>query len=182
MASSIKDALSSAAEALNIGDKKAAASSSSSAAPESSAPTGKGLELFVDETAGSDTTGDGSKANPFATPLAALLAKGSEATLFVKKNSDGSPPTPAEGEQPSATDPDGFAPISGAAGKKAKKAYDAEMKKRAKQAEREAADAKQKGLDESRLEDAKKIVLPGPDKKEYQKVSTSHEAQGGTIS
>lgn len=182
MASSIKDALSSAAEALNISDKKAAAASSSSTAPESSTPTGKGLELFVDETAGSDTTGDGSKANPFATPLAALLAKGSEATLLVKKNSDGSAPKPAEGEQPSATDPDGFAPISGAAGKKAKKAYDAEMKKRAKQAEREAADAKQKGLDESRLEDAKKIVLPVPDKKEYQKVSTSHEAQGGTIS
>lgn len=154
--SGIKDALSNAAEALHISGNQ-------------SAPTGQGLNLYIDEAAGSDQTGDGTKEKPYATALGALLAQGPEASLHVKKA-----PTaqPAAGEQPVATDTDGFAPISGAGLKKAKKFYDAEIKKRKKQEEKEQQEALKSGNDAQRLEDAKKVVLEEPkDKAEYQKVS-----------
>ncbi len=71
--SAIKDALASAAEALHIsGDKDKKA-------------IGGGAPVYVDEKAGNDDAADGSKASPFATPLAALLAKGQDASVFVKK-------------------------------------------------------------------------------------------------
>ena len=91
--SGIKDALSSAADALHI------------SGGQSSQESGKNITAHVDEGAGSDANADGSKEKPFATPLAALLALGPDTTLLVKKA-----PTsePAPGEQPVATDAEGY--------------------------------------------------------------------------
>lgn len=95
--SGIKDALSSAAEAMHL--------TGGASSEEQQQATGKGVTAHVDEGAGSDADADGTKAKPFATPLAALLALGPEATVLVKKA-----PTsePAPGEQPVATDADGY--------------------------------------------------------------------------
>lgn len=153
--SGIKDALSSAAEALHLHSESSPSASSSAT-------------LYVDEKAGSDQTGDGTKEKPFATPLGAFLAKGPEASLMVKKAA-GAEPQP--GEQPVATDLDGFAPISGAGLKRAKKFYEAELKKRKRAEEQQAKDAAAAGNDAQRLEDAKKVVLEEPaNKADYQKI------------
>jgi asparaginyl-tRNA synthetase len=163
--SGIKDALSEAADALHIGGGAKKDSSSTG-------PTGQGLTLYIDEKAGSDSTGEGTKEKPFATPVGAFLAKGPEATLLVKKaeGAEGAGAT-ASGEQPVATSPDGYAPISGAGLKRAKKFYEAELKKKKKQEEKELADANKEGADTQRFEDAKKIVLEEPkNPAQYQKI------------
>lgn len=151
--SGIKDALSSAAEALHI----------------SGGNTGKDLTLYVDETAGSDETGEGTKEKPYKSALGALLARGPEATLLTKKAPEAKPQLP--GEQPvAATEGDGYGPISGAGLKRAKKFYDAELKKRQKAQEKAQQDAEKTGNDQQRLEDAKKIKLDEVNKAEYQKI------------
>ncbi|CAO1614726.1 unnamed protein product [Parajaminaea phylloscopi] len=161
--SGIKDALSSAAEALHIGGDQAPASASAS-----SSTTGN---VYVDEAAGSDQNGDGSKAKPFATAVGAFLAKGSEASLFVKKAPTAAQPAGDAPAQAADADADGYAPISGAGQKRAKKFYEAELKKRKKAEEQQAKDAAAAGNETQRLEDAKKVVLDEPaNKAEYKKI------------
>lgn len=119
------------------------------------------LLVYVDEAAGSDETGDGSKAKPFLTPLGALLGKGQEFSLFIKKS----------GEEPAKdADSDGYAPISTSASKKAKKGYEVAMKKKQKQSEQASKPQEEDVKDEQRLEDSKKIILEEPTGT-YKKVS-----------
>ncbi|GAK66329.1 asparaginyl-tRNA synthetase [Moesziomyces antarcticus] len=140
--SAIKDALASAAEALHIsGDKDKKA-------------IGGGAPVYVDEKAGNDDAADGSKASPFATPLAALLAKGQDASVFVKK----ADATPGQ----DGVDADGYAPISASAAKKVSKLYATALKKKEKASEQAAKDEAQAAHDEKRLEDSKKIILEEP--------------------
>ena len=138
--SAIKDALASAAEALHIsGDKP---------------KPGSGPTVYVDEAKGNDQTADGSKAAPFATPLAALLAKGQDASVHVKK-ADAVPG--AEG-----VDADGYAPITSSAQKKVTKLYQAALKKKEKAQEQADKDKAKTGDEEKKLQDSKKIVLQQP--------------------
>lgn len=97
----------------------------------------------MDETAGSDEKADGTEAGPYATPVAALDGPhGPEVAIFIRK-------TPA----------DEYAPISGAALKRAKKGLEA-LKEKAKKADTAAAKAEQDRLrEEKKLEESKKIVL-----------------------
>ncbi|OUM57156.1 hypothetical protein PIROE2DRAFT_21530 [Piromyces sp. E2] len=102
------------------------------------------VKLFVDVNNGNDETGNGSEAAPFMTPLKALETNAA-AAIMVKK------------------DDEGFKPISGAALKKAKKAFDIAQKKKAKAEEKAAkdAEAEKKAKEEQlkQLEEAKKVVL-----------------------
>ncbi|KAN0062680.1 asparagine--tRNA ligase [Thecaphora frezii] len=139
----IKDALASAAEKLNI-----------SRGNDSNHSTAPGLNVYVDEAKGSDDSGDGSKAAPYATPLAALLAKGQNASVFVKK-ADAAPG--AEG-----VDADGFAPISTSASKKVAKLYQAALKKREKAQEQALKESQKAGDEDRKLEESKKVVLEQP--------------------
>lgn len=160
--SGIKDALTSAAEALHISGDHGASGSGSQ-------PSGKGLTLYVDEAGGSDEAGDGSKEKPYKSPLAALLAQGPEATLLVKKTPDAKALLP--GEQPvAATESDGYGPISGAGLKRAKKFYDTEIKKQKKAQEKAQQESEKMGNDQQKLEDAKKVQLDDINKADYQKI------------
>ncbi|KAG8731327.1 hypothetical protein FRC12_019785, partial [Ceratobasidium sp. 428] len=100
-------------------------------------------KVYVDETTGSDDKGDGTEASPYATPVAALDGPhGPDAAIFTRK-------APA----------DEYAPISGAALKRAKKGLE-QLKEKAKKAEAAAAKAEQDRLrEEKKLEESKKIVL-----------------------
>ncbi|CUA67044.1 asparaginyl-tRNA synthetase [Rhizoctonia solani] len=100
-------------------------------------------KVYVDETAGSDEKGDGTEASPYATPVAALGGpQGAEAAVFIRKA-----PT------------DEYAPISGAALKRAKKGLE-QQKEKAKKAEVAAAKEAQERLREAqKLEESKKIIL-----------------------
>ncbi|KAG9119216.1 hypothetical protein FRC07_005848, partial [Ceratobasidium sp. 392] len=100
-------------------------------------------KVYVDETAGSDDKGDGTEASPYATPVAALDGPhGADAAVFIRK-------APA----------DEYAPISGAALKRAKKGLE-QLKEKAKKAEALAAKAEQDRLrEEKKLEESKKIVI-----------------------
>ncbi|KAF8608379.1 asparaginyl-tRNA synthetase [Ceratobasidium sp. AG-I] len=100
-------------------------------------------KVYVDETAGSDEKADGTEASPYVTPVAALAGpQGPEVAIFIRK-------APA----------DEYAPISGAALKRAKKGLDA-LKDKAKKAEAAAAKAEQDRLrEENKLEESKKIIL-----------------------
>lgn len=97
----------------------------------------------MDETAGSDEKGDGTEASPYATAVAALDGpQGTEVAILIRK-------APA----------DEYAPISGAALKRAKRGLE-QQKEKAKKAEAAAAKAEQDRLrEEKKLEDSKKIVL-----------------------
>jgi asparaginyl-tRNA synthetase len=99
--------------------------------------------VYVDETAGSDEKGDGTEASPYATAVVALDGPhGSEVTIFIRK-------APA----------DEYAPISGAALKRAKKGLESQ-KEKLKKAEAAAAKAEQERLrEEKKLEESKKIIL-----------------------
>lgn len=124
------------------------------------------MQVYVDEAKGSDETGSGTKEAPYATTVGAMMAKGSEISLFVKK-------TPAEGEKEEAgADADGYAPISGAGLKRAKKGLEAAQKKKKKQedASSKAQDAEE--TDAKKLEESKNVVLEEP-KGDFQKVGVS---------
>jgi asparaginyl-tRNA synthetase len=90
-----------------------------------------------------------------------MLAKGTESSFFVKKQTE---------EPAKDADADGYAPISTSASKKAKKLYEAALKKKQKQAEMASKAQEEEGKDDKRLEESKKIVLPEP-KGTYNKVS-----------
>ncbi|CAE6507140.1 unnamed protein product [Rhizoctonia solani] len=111
-------------------------------APENKPRAGWSL-VYVDETAGSDEKGDGTEVSPYATPVAALGGpQGAEATIFIRK-------APA----------DEYAPISGAALKRAKKGLE-QQREKSKKAEAAAAKEAQERLREAqKLEESKKIVL-----------------------
>ena len=105
------------------------------------------MTVYVDESTGSDDTGDGTQDAPYATPLAAMIAKGtSDLSLLVRK-------TPA----------DDWTPIGTSALKKAKKAYEINERKLKKaeenkdRLEKEARELKER--DARRLEESKKLVL-----------------------
>lgn len=101
--------------------------------------------IYIDESASSTSTSTGSLTAPFPSPLAALLARGPDASpLLVKK---------AKGTEPDAPEPT-FEPISGAALKKAKKLYEAEKKKMDKAEANKDKLAKE--AEESKVRDAKK--------------------------
>ncbi|KAI7888152.1 uncharacterized protein EV154DRAFT_469344 [Mucor mucedo] len=101
--------------------------------------------VFVDEVAGDDTTGTGAETAPFKTVLKAIESKGENIKVQVKK------------------DAEGYKDISGAALKKAKKAF-AEQQKKAKKLEEQQKkqddDLKKKAeLEAKAIEHAKSIVL-----------------------
>jgi asparaginyl-tRNA synthetase len=97
----------------------------------------------VDETAGSDDKGDGTESSPYATPVTALAGpQGAEVAIFIRK-------APA----------DEYAPISGAALKRAKKGLE-QQKEKAKKAKAAAAkEAQERQREAQKLEESKKIVL-----------------------
>ncbi|PWN50146.1 asparaginyl-tRNA synthetase [Violaceomyces palustris] len=142
--SAIKEALVQAAEALHI------------SSPAATEKDGTGVQVYVDETQGNDETGDGSKASPFATPVAALLSAGPNSSIFVKK-------VLVEGEAPAeGVDADGYAPISAAGAKKAKKGYEVALKKQKKAQEQAEKEKEKEGQEDKKLEESKKIVLEEP--------------------
>ncbi|KAG9081409.1 hypothetical protein FS749_007680 [Ceratobasidium sp. UAMH 11750] len=100
-------------------------------------------KVYVDEAAGSDDKGDGAETSPYATPITALGGPhGVEVAIFIRKS-------PA----------DEYAPISGAALKRAKKGLE-QLKEKAKKADAAAAKAEQDRLrEEKKLEESKKIVI-----------------------
>ncbi|CAE6425988.1 unnamed protein product [Rhizoctonia solani] len=100
-------------------------------------------KVYVDETAGSDDKGDGTEASPYATPVTALAGpQGAEVAIFIRK-------APA----------DEYAPISGAALKRAKKGLE-QQKEKAKKAEAAAAkESQERQREAQKLEESKKIVL-----------------------
>ncbi|KAJ3099956.1 hypothetical protein HDU97_002628 [Phlyctochytrium planicorne] len=105
-------------------------------------------KVFVCELQGNDTDGQGTEASPFKTPLRALESVGGkdETPIVVRKAIE-----------------DGFQPISGAALKKAKKGWETNEKKKAKEAvkaaETAANAADRAAEEERRLEESKRIVL-----------------------
>jgi asparaginyl-tRNA synthetase len=106
-------------------------------------------QLHICEIEGDDTTGTGTTAQPFKTPLRAMehLSGNSEnATLLVRKSLE-----------------TGYADIAGAALKKAKKGYEINMKKIKKAEERALVDAassdKAASEEAARIEKAKSVVL-----------------------
>ncbi len=139
--SAIKDALASAAEALHIsGDKDKKA-------------IGGGPPVYVDEKAGNDQTADGSKASPFATPLAALLAKGQDASIFTKK-----PTHTRRGRRRRRR----LRSHLGFRLKEGQQALCYCPEKKEKASEQASKDQAQAANDEKRLEESKKVVLEEP--------------------
>ncbi|KAK0526507.1 asparagine--tRNA ligase [Tilletia horrida] len=135
----IKDALSTAAEALHITP---------------SAPTGP--TVYIDPAKGSDEQGDGSKAAPYATALGAMMKKGPDAAIFTKK---------AAGDDAAGgpeADADGYIPITKSATKKAKSLWEQQKKKLRKQEELAAKEKESQQVDSVRLENSKSIVLEKP--------------------
>jgi asparaginyl-tRNA synthetase len=124
--------------------------------------------VYVDEFAGSDETGNGSKSKPYLTPSGALLAKGVDSSIFVKKTGE---------EAAKDADADGYAPISKSAGKNAKKTYESAIKKRQKQSEAAVKAQAIEGNEAQKLEESKKIILDEP-KGHYKKVSCQCALRG----
>lgn len=99
--------------------------------------------VYIDETNGSDDKGQGTEAAPYATALGAMLARGAEVSVLVKKG-------------------DAYEPLSASGVKKAKKLYDMAIKKQQKAAELAAQEAARAQADQARLEESKKIVIEPP--------------------
>ncbi|KAG8924847.1 putative asparagine--tRNA ligase, cytoplasmic [Tulasnella sp. 419] len=106
-----------------------------------------GTPVYVDESSGSDDTGNGTVDNPYQTVVHALTStKGHEVSIFIRKSST-----------------EEYALIGTSALKKAKKTIEINEKKAKKaeenkeKLEKEAADSKVK--DQKKLEESKKIVL-----------------------
>ncbi|CAJ0744984.1 22220_t:CDS:10 [Entrophospora sp. SA101] len=103
--------------------------------------------VYVDETQGSDETGDGTSTKPYQTALFALQKKGLDINILIKKTSEDQE----------------FKDISGAALKKAKKRVEDLAKKAKKQEEQKKSDKEKSKVqleeEQRKLEEAKKIVL-----------------------
>ncbi|KAF9268502.1 asparaginyl-tRNA synthetase [Marasmius fiardii PR-910] len=103
--------------------------------------------IYVDETAGSDTNGNGSEAQPYQTLAYALFVTGSaEASYLIRKDASSPFDEPTQSSL-----------------KKARKNADGLEKKRKKQEELAEREAKEKGAEKEKreklLEESKKIVL-----------------------
>lgn len=105
------------------------------------------INVYVDETQGSDETGDGTLTKPYQTALFALQKKGLDINILIKKTSKD----------------EAFKDISGAALKKAKKRVEELAKKAKKQEEQKKSDKEKSKVqleeEQRKLEEAKKIVL-----------------------
>lgn len=102
--------------------------------------------IYVDETAGSDTTGQGTQEAPYQSLAQAIFAHGDSATLLIRKSPEATYDEPTQ-----------------SALKKAKKGAEGIAKKKKKAEELAERDAKEKGEERERkerlLEESKKIVL-----------------------
>lgn len=102
--------------------------------------------FYVDETSGSDTSGNGSQESPYQSLAFALFTHGQSEAVLLRKDSTGTYEEPTQ-----------------SALKKAKKNADGLEKKRKKQEEATEREAREKGEEsqkrEKLLEDSKKIVL-----------------------
>ena len=116
--------------------------------------------VYVDESAGSDESGDGSKQKPFASSVGAMLAKGPDSSVFIKKSGE---------EAAKDADEDGYVALTASGAKKAKKAYEVALKRKQKQTEQASKAQADEGNEEKKLEESKKIVLEEP-KGDYKKV------------
>ncbi|KAK4703526.1 asparaginyl-tRNA synthetase, partial [Phenoliferia sp. Uapishka_3] len=108
--------------------------------------------FYVDKTAGSDTTGDGTISSPYQSLLGAFIAHGDSISVLEKVTKEG--------------EADFWEPASASGIKKAKKSLGGHLQKVARQAElkkREEEEGTAKREAElKKLEDAKKIVLVEP--------------------
>lgn len=102
--------------------------------------------VYVDETGGSDATGNGTIDAPFQTTVAALTASGVQSAVLFRK-------TPNES----------YEPLGTSALKKAKKTVELNEKKAQKAGEQKAKldkeDADRKAKEAKRLEESKNVVL-----------------------
>jgi asparaginyl-tRNA synthetase len=111
--------------------------------------------VYTDETQGSDSLGDGTPSNPFATVLGAFNAKTTvDIDVYTRKAATADDPTPD------------FQPASGSSLKKAKKLFEAQQRKSIKQAEsaksRESENAARAEVEAKKLKEAQAIVLTEP--------------------
>ncbi|OLY80634.1 putative asparagine-tRNA ligase, cytoplasmic [Smittium mucronatum] len=111
-------------------------------------------KVYIDEISGSDETADGSLSLPFKTPLAAYTASfefADNASFLIRK------------PQASESDSTEYQPLAPTALKKAKKAFEINLKKSKKQAETQekesASNLAKQQEEERRLENSKTIVL-----------------------
>ncbi|WFD32629.1 asparagine--tRNA ligase [Malassezia sp. CBS 17886] len=110
----------------------------------------RGGKVYVDETAGHDETGSGTEARPYATLAGAMLARGADAELLVRK---------AVAEDAGAG---AYEPASASAAKKAKKLYDVALKKQ-KKADAHAAQADARAAQEQKkLDESRKVTIAPP--------------------
>jgi asparaginyl-tRNA synthetase len=102
--------------------------------------------FYIDETAGSDTTGQGTQEAPYQSLAQAIFAHGEGATLQIRKSPEAAYDEPTQ-----------------SALKKAKKTAEGIAKKKKKAEELAEREAKEKGDERERkerlLEESKKIVL-----------------------
>ena len=101
--------------------------------------------VYVNETKGHDETGQGTESAPYATALGAMLARGPDVTVMIRKGDEGT-----------------YEPLSASGVKKAKKMYDMTIKKKQKAGEQAAQEAERAEQDRKKLEDSKKIVIEPP--------------------
>ncbi|SHO79788.1 Cytosolic asparaginyl-tRNA synthetase [Malassezia sympodialis ATCC 42132] len=102
--------------------------------------------VYFNEAVGSDETGQGTEAAPFATAVGAMTARGAQIQLFTKK-----------------ADADGYEPLSASGVKKAKKLYEMAQKKKQKAAENASQEAERAAQEQKKLEESKKITLAPPE-------------------
>ena len=119
--------------------------------------------VYVNESNGSDDGADGTKVKPFKTVVAAMLAKGQNVSIFVKKAGE-----PDEKEK-AEVDADGYAPITASGLKKAKKLYEGAVKKQKKAEEAALKNQDKSQADSKKLEDSKAISL-GEDENESKRI------------
>lgn len=102
--------------------------------------------IYVDESSGSDTTGQGSLENPYQSLAQAIYAHGQDAKLRIRKSPE------AQYEEPTSSSV-----------KKAKKNAQGIEKKKKKEEEQAEREAKKQGEEKEKreqlLEESKKIVL-----------------------
>ncbi|KAJ2088735.1 asparagine--tRNA ligase [Coemansia sp. RSA 1813] len=120
--------------------------------------------IYVDETAGSDSSGTGSMSAPFKTAISAILAIENPTLLAASSgSSDVTEAAPKLQIQIKKAGEEEYTELTASAIKKAKKAHDIALKKAKKQAEQAAKDKdanESKAAEEQRkLEESKSVVL-----------------------
>ncbi|KDN38392.1 asparaginyl-tRNA synthetase [Tilletiaria anomala UBC 951] len=156
----VRDKLAQAAEKLHIGGGQEAAAE----------PSPDAAKIYVDESAGSDDSGDGSKAKPYKTSLAAMLAKGQNISLFIKKAGE------LDEKDKASADEDGYVPISATGQKRVKKLHEAAVKKQKKLEEAAAKEKDKANAESKKLEESKGVTL-GEDSKDARKIKIHQGAE-----